>query len=231
MFKTARAETVERLEARYRKFAGEGNAGQEIGMRASEWTLGHCGCAREVLTQIRTEDSGLEETGGDAIVAVELHVIEGGGDSVPTGRGGGFTALHVSCGGEDNVTVPHGLADENDFDFEQSPGGKRFRAEEVDARGADITGDESDGKFLGDVVNTAQAQGELEGGARIDAVLRVNANGVRGHAGEAAGLRARRERAQTRWGHHGSVGRGVGNYLRSGSEEGQSFRCTFFRHG
>src|SRR6266436_3764420 len=83
----------------------------------------------------------------------------------------------------------------------------------------------------GDVVNTAQAQGELEGGARIDAVLRVNANGVCGHAGEAAGLRARRERAQTRWGRHSSVGRRVGNYLRSGSEEGQSFRCTFFRHG
>ena len=157
-------------------------------MRASGWTLAHCGCAREVFTQIRTEDSGLEETGGDAIVAVELHVIERGGDSVPTGRGGGFTALHVSRGGEDNVTVPHGLADENDFYLQRGANGERSGTEEVNACRADVAGNQSNGKFLRDVADAAQSQREPEGGARVFAVLRMNADGVGGHACEAAGL-------------------------------------------
>src|ERR1700738_2463659 len=101
-------------------------------MRASRWTPGHCGCAREVLAQNRTKVSGLEEAGGDAIVAVELHVIEGGGDSVPTGHGRGFAALHVSPGGEKNATVTHGLADENDIDLERSSDGEGPWAEEID---------------------------------------------------------------------------------------------------
>ena len=160
-------------------------------MRAKNWDARvgvDTWSAREVLTQIRTEDSGLEETGGDAIVAVELHVIEGGGDSVPTGRGGGFTALHVSRGGEDNVTVPHGLADENDFHLQRGANGERSGAEEVNAGRADVAGNQSDGKFLRDVADAAQSQREPEGGARVFAVLRMNANCVGGHAREAARL-------------------------------------------
>jgi hypothetical protein len=134
------------------------------------------------------QGSGLEETGGNTIVAVELHVIEGGGDSVPTGHGRGFAALHVSSGGEKNATATHGLADEDDIDLERSSDGERPWAEEVDASRTDVAGDQSDWKFLEDIVDAAQSQRELQCGARVFAVLGENANGMSGDAGKPAGL-------------------------------------------
>jgi len=176
---------VERLEARHRKFAGEECGGSEPGCA---YRGGYHGCAREVLARNRSDDSGLEETGGDAIVAIELHIIEGSRDSIPSGRSGGFAALHVSSGGEDNVAVAHRLADENDFYLERGADGERFGTKEVDAGGADVSGNESDGKTLGDVVDAAQSQRKLKGGARVFAVLRMNADRVSGDACEAARL-------------------------------------------
>src|SRR5712664_612004 len=162
---------------------------------------GRHGCVRKVLAQNRSKDSGLEETGGDAIVAIELHVDEGGGDSVPSRRGGGFAALHVSSGGEDNVAVAHRLANENDFYLERGADGERFGAKEVDAGGADVAGNQSDGKFFGDIVDATQSQGKLKGGARVFAVLRMNADGVSGDACEAAGLTLYCERRQMQMRH------------------------------
>src|ERR1700688_4613080 len=108
------------------------------------------GSNRKFVCGNRLWESGFEEASGETIVAVELHVIEEGGDSVPTGSGGGFGALHVSAGGEHDVAVTHGLADENDFELEQSSHGERPGAEEVDARRADVPGNQSDWKFRGD---------------------------------------------------------------------------------
>src|SRR6202521_1467089 len=179
------------------------------------------GSNRKFVCGNRLWESGFEEASGDTIVAVELHVIEEGGDSVPTGSGGGFGALHVSAGGEHDVAVTHGLADENDFELEQSSHGERPGAEEVDAGRADVPGNQSDWKFLGDGVNAAQAQRELEGGARICAVLWVNANSVCGYAGEAPGMGVRRERGQM----YRRKRRGVGTHLRSDREHGPSLRC------
>lgn len=153
------------------------------------------------LGQNRPDDSGLEETGGDAIVAIELHIIEGSGDSAPSGRGSGLTTLHASSGGENNAPAPHGLADENDFYLERGADDERFGAKEIDAGGADVSRNESDGKFLGDVVDAAQSQGKLKGGARVFAVLGMNADSVRGDTGEAARLSLRRERRQTQMRH------------------------------
>ncbi len=189
---------MERLEARHRKFAGEECGGSEPGCA---YRGGYHGCTREVLARNRSDDSGLEETGGDAIVAIELHIIEGSRDSIPSGRSGRFTALHVSSSVENNIAVAHGLADENDFYIKRSADGERFGAKEVDAGGADVSRNESDGKFLGDVVDAAQSQGKLKRGARVFAVLRMNADRVSGDACEAARLSLCRERSQTQMRH------------------------------
>jgi hypothetical protein len=61
----------------------------------------------------------------------------------------------VSSGGEKNATVTHRLADENDIDLERSSDGEGSWAEEVDASRAYVAGNQSDWKFLGDIVDAA----------------------------------------------------------------------------
>jgi hypothetical protein len=180
------------------KFAGEESGRREVG---GAHRSGHRGWACKVLAQNRSDDSGLEETRGDAIVAIELHIIEGGGDSVPSGRGGRFTALHVSSGGEDNVAVTHRLADENDFYLDRGADNKGSGAKKVDTCGTDVARNQSDGKIFGDIVDAAQSQWKLKAGARVFAVLRMNADGVSGDACEAAGLSLWRKRRQMQMRH------------------------------
>ena len=110
-------------------------------------------CAGDCLR--RDGGSRLEEAEGDAIVAVELNVIERGGDSIPTRHGGRLAALHVSSSGENYVAVPHGLADEDDFDLQRSANDEVPRTQEIDTGGADVASDERDGKIFGYMVNAA----------------------------------------------------------------------------
>ena len=167
--------------------------GQECSRRQAFglWKVWQRGIEKPVGERIGEKRSGLKEAGWDAIVAVELHVIEGGGDSVPTGHGRGFAALHVSPGGEKNATVTHGLADENDIDLERSSDGEGPWAEEIDTSRADVARNQGDWKFLGDIVDAAQSQRELQAGARIFAVLWEDADGMSRHAGEPTGLSVR----------------------------------------
>ena len=130
--------------------------------------------------------SGLEVAGGDAVVAVELDVVEGGGYAVPAGGGSGFATLDMGAAGQDYVAVAHGPADQDDFNFDGGSDGKRAGAEKIDAGGADVASDQGDGKILGDFVDAAQAQGKFQGGAGIFAMLGMDADGVSGHASETA---------------------------------------------
>ena len=59
------------------------------------------------------KESGLEESGGDAVVAVKLHVIERGGDAKPAGHRRGFVTQDVRARGQYHVAVTHWTADEN----------------------------------------------------------------------------------------------------------------------
>src|SRR5258708_14468463 len=133
-FKTARARLVERLEARHRKFAGEECGGSEPGCA---YRGGYHGCAREVLARNRSDDSGLEETGGDAIVAIELHIIEGSRDSIPSGRSGGCGAVQVSAGGPENgCGAPYAGDDEKFYPHLGAHGGGVWEKEGERPRGA-----------------------------------------------------------------------------------------------
>src|ERR1700675_5071966 len=94
-FRTASAGAVENFVPRHRKL-----------------------CAIEMKKQL-----GLEEAGGDTIIAVKLHVIEGSGDSIPSRHGCGLVALDVSAGGQNYIAVTHRSAYENDFDLQRGPEG------------------------------------------------------------------------------------------------------------
>jgi hypothetical protein len=73
-------------------------------------------------------------------------------------------------------------------------------AEKVNAGGTDVAGDEGDRKIFRHTTNAAKPQGKFERGARIFAVFRVNSDGMRGHADEAAGLVGSEKRRQTQCG-------------------------------
>jgi len=105
---------------------------------------------------------------------------------VPAGGGGGFATLDVGAGGQDHIALAHGLADQDDFNFDGGSDGQRAGAEKVDAGGADVASNQGDGKIFGDFVDAAQAQGKFQGGARVFAMLGMDADGVSGHASETA---------------------------------------------
>jgi len=137
-------------------------------------------------------ESGLKETGRDTIVAVELHVVERGGDAIPSGHGSRLVTLNMGPGGQNNTAVAHRLADQHNVDLDRSSNGERPGAQEVNAGGTDIARNKRDGEFLWSVVDTAESQGKLQGGAGIFAMLGMNADGVSGDASEAARLDFRR---------------------------------------
>jgi len=110
---------------------------------------------RAIYRRENGNNSGLQKAGGHAVVAVELHVVEGGGDSVPAGHGGELATLDVSASGQDDIAVAHRLADQNNFNFDRSADRERPRAEEVNASGADVARDERDRRFLRDTVHAA----------------------------------------------------------------------------
>jgi hypothetical protein len=143
----------------------------------------------------------IQETGGEAVVAIKLDVVKGGSDTVPAGNGCRFDAAHMGIGDHDDVAQAKGLADENDLDLNGSASGELLGAKEIDARGANVSRDESDGMNLRRTTRGAKTEREIEGGAGIFTVLGENANGVGWNANETAGLRGNEERLQTQsWG-------------------------------
>ena len=100
---------------------------------------------------------GFEVARGDAIVAIELNIIKRGGDSVPPRHGGGLVTLHVGSSSENDVPVAHGLADQDNLEFDASTGSQRLGAKKIDTGRADIARDQRNRKFFGDIADAAQA--------------------------------------------------------------------------
>jgi len=126
----------------------------------------------------------LQEAVRNAVVAVKLHVVEGGGDPIPARHAGRLEALDVRACGENNVAAAHGTADQNDLEFHGCAGGELLGAEKVNSGGADVAGHKGNWEFFGDAIHAAQLERELEGCAGILALLGVNAYGMRRDAGE-----------------------------------------------
>jgi hypothetical protein len=130
----------------------------------------------------------LHEARWDAVVAIEGYIFEKGGDAVPARSCGGFEALYAGGGGNDDIAAAHRAADKNDFDFNLRSSRQLLWAEEEDAAGADVSGNQGDRILFLDVVDAAKAERQAQGGAGIFPVFRVNADGMRRNPDELAGL-------------------------------------------
>ncbi len=73
-----------------------------------------------------------KEARGDAVVAIEVDIVKGGGDAKPVGHGGGLAALDAGGAGDDDTAVTHGTADKNDFEFDLGANSDFFGAKEED---------------------------------------------------------------------------------------------------
>jgi len=124
--------------------------------------------------------------GGDLIVAIEFQIVERSGDAKPARHGSGFDADDASFAGDDHVATAHGTTDQNDFEFDGGSDSELPRAEEKDAGGADVAGDQSDRKIFGAAGYSAKAKRESERGSGIFALLVEDADGVSGDASKPA---------------------------------------------
>ena len=73
------------------------------------------------------------EIGWDFIVAVELEVVKGGGDTEPAGHIGGLDPANFSHGDSDDVAAAERTADEDDFQFNGGIEFDAFGTKEKDA--------------------------------------------------------------------------------------------------
>jgi hypothetical protein len=136
----------------------------------------------------------LQKACGEAIVAIKLNVVKGGGDTVPAGHGGGFHAAHMGHSNHDDVAQAQGFADQDDFELDGSISRKRFGAEKEDASGTDVPGDERDGSIFARAIDGTEAQGKIEDSAGVFAMFGMHPYGVSGNANEAPGLRGDQKR-------------------------------------
>ncbi len=60
-----------------------------------------------------------QKTRRNVVVAVKLHIIEGCGDAIPAGHGGGLRPAHMRHGRHDDVAETQGFADQHDFKFDR----------------------------------------------------------------------------------------------------------------
>jgi hypothetical protein len=128
------------------------------------------------------------------IVAVKLDVIEGCGDAVPAGHGGGFDAADMRPGEHHHVAEAERFADQHNFEFDRGTDCQLPGAEEVGTSGANVASHKGNGRFFWYPASATKAQREVQRGAGIFAVFWMDADGVRGHADKTPRLRWTQER-------------------------------------
>jgi hypothetical protein len=157
------------------------------------------------------ENLWLEEARGDAVVAVELNVVECCGNTEPTWHGSGFGAADVRHSGNYDIAEAQRAAHKDDFKFDGKADGELARAKEKNASGTDVSGDKSDGGFFRDAAGSAKAKREIQAGARVFTVLGMDADSVCWDSNESAGMRRSEKRGHAKSGN----ARGIENGLRS----------------
>lgn len=138
-----------------------------------------------------------QKTGRQAVVAIKLNVVEGRSDAEPAWHGGGLCTANTRHRDQDDISQAQGFTDEDHFKFNRSSGGQGLRRKEVNAGRADVPSHEGDGMFLRHATDTAEPEGQLEGGAGIFPLLRMRTHGMRWDANETARLRGTEKRRQT----------------------------------
>jgi hypothetical protein len=80
----------------------------------------------------------LQETGGDAVVAVKRNIVERGSHAMPARHSRRLGTAYVRHGGREHISEAQGLAHQNDLQLNRSPDRQMFGTEKIDARGTDI---------------------------------------------------------------------------------------------
>ncbi len=137
-----------------------------------------------------------QKAGRKAVIAIKLNVVESRSDAEPARHGGRLGAANARHRDQDDISQAQGFTDEDDFKFHRSSDGQGLRRKEVNAGRADVPSHEGDGMFLRHATDTAEPEGQLEGGAGIFPVLRMRTHDMRWDANEATRLRGTQERRQ-----------------------------------
>ncbi len=129
------------------------------------------------------------------VVAVKLDVIKGGGNTIPTGHGSRFGAAHMRHSGHDHIAESERFADQNNFEFDRSADRQLPGAEKINPCGADVASNESYGRFFRDPARTTKTQWEVQSGAGVFPLFRMDADGMRGNTHEAPRLSGSQKRS------------------------------------
>src|SRR6266581_3442361 len=139
-----------------------------------------------------------QKTGRDAIVAIELDIIEGCGDAKPAGHGRGLYSTYARHRFHDDVAETQGFADQHDFQFDRSSNCKLPGAQKINAGRAYVAGDKGYRKFLGHAASTAKTQRKVQSGTGVFPVFRMHAYGVRRYPDETPRLRRDQKRCHAK---------------------------------
>ncbi len=110
-----------------------------------------------------------------------MYFVEGGRNSVPAGHCSGFDAAHSRHRGNHHASVPHGPANQHDFQLDECSHRNLFWAKKKNARRTDVSSDERYREVFGDRVYAPQPQGKLQRGTRILALFLIHTHGVSRH--------------------------------------------------
>jgi hypothetical protein len=129
------------------------------------------------------------------VVAVKLNVVKGGGDAMPAGHSRRLGAAYMRHGGHDNIAESERFADQNNFEFNGGADRQLPGAEKINAGGADVASNEGYGRVFRDSARSAKTQGEIQCGAGVFPVFRMDADGMRGNADETPRLSGTQKRS------------------------------------
>ena len=120
-----------------------------------------------------------DEAHGDHIVAAQGEIVEAGCVATPSLDIAILGADDMSGGVHLHGAEPSGPLDQRNLELDGCAWRHIARSEEIDAAGADVASDESDGNRLGIAVDARQTQRQSQRSPRVAAALRGYTNGVR----------------------------------------------------
>lgn len=118
----------------------------------------------------------------DKIVAIEIDIVEGSSESAPSGHVTILDANDMGCGPEAHTAAAQGTLNQRDLKLDGGSGRDIARSQEINAAGANIFGDERDGRGLRATLDAGQLQRQAQTRARATSAIFRNANGMGRHS-------------------------------------------------
>jgi hypothetical protein len=119
---------------------------------------------------------------GQQVIAIEVDVVKRSSEAAPSGHVAIFDANDVSCGPEAHTAAAQRTLDQCDLEFNGRSRRDVAGRQEVNARRADILGDERDGRHFRAALDAGQLQRQAEAGSRAASAVFRDAYRVSRHA-------------------------------------------------